>query len=202
MNCNVIQDLMILYADGCCSDESKAIVEEHIKDCAACKKVFEEMTAAPITVEKTNKVSKVKFTQINNWKASVMQSILLFVSFALLIFGVAREAATPSGNTNGLWAVAVIVPVTGFMLSLANWYFVRIYPSRKVFSTCSLLAAIAFILIGYIWVFIHYQEIFFNLLNGSVQSVTLLVIGFVLCAVLFILSKLFSHQYAKLLGKE
>ena len=200
MNCNVIQDLMILYTDGCCSDESRAIVEEHIKGCSTCKKAFEEMTFAPLMTEQKTK-AKV-FSHINSWKASVLQSILLFVSFALLVFGVSCEAATPSGAANGLWAIAVIIPITGFLLSLANWYFIKVYPNRKTFSTCSLIATVAFIALGYIWAVIRYQGIFANLFNGSVLSVTLLIVGCVLCAVLLIASKLFSDQFAKLLGKE
>ncbi len=200
MNCSVIQDLMILYADGCCSEESKAIVEEHIKSCDKCKKAFEEMNAVEAVVLEKPKAKA--FTKIKSWKASVMQSVLLFVSFALIVFGVAREAATPSGNTNGLWAVAVIVPTTGFLLSLANWYFVRVYPSRKTFSNCSLLATVAFIVIGYIWAVLHYRNVSADLFNGSAFSVTMLIVGCIMCFVFFIVSKLFSNQYAKLLGKE
>lgn len=201
MNCNVIQDLMILYTDGCCSDESKAMVEEHIKGCKSCQDAFEEMSA-PLVSEKQAKASKATFTPINSWKASVLQSVLLFVSFALIIFGVAREAGTPSGATNGLWAMAVIIPATGFLLSLANWYFVRVYPGRKVFSTCSLLAAAAFMLIGFAWSALHYRGAWANFFNGSALSVALLIAGCVLCAALLIGSKLLSDRYAKLLGKE
>lgn len=200
MNCSVIQDLMILYADGCCSEESKTIVEEHIKSCDKCKKAFEEMNTVEAVVLEKPKAKA--FAKIKSWKASVMQSVLLFVSFALLVFGVAREAATPSGNTNGLWAVAVIIPTTGFLLSLANWYFVRVYPSRKVLSNCSLIATIAFTGIGYVWAVLHYQGIFTDLFNGSAFSVTMLIVGCIMCFVFFIVSKLFSNQYAKLLGKE
>lgn len=200
MNCNVIQDLMVLYADDCCSEESKAIVEEHIKSCDKCKKTLEEITSAPLMTEQKTKAKA--FSKINGWKASVLQSVLLFVSFALIIFGVSREAATPSGNANGLWAVAVIVPATGFMMSLANWYFVRAYPSRKSFSNCSLLATVAFMVIGYIWAVLHYRNVSADLFNGSAFSVTMLIVGCIMCFVFFIVSKLFSNQYAKLLGKE
>lgn len=201
MNCNVIQDLMILYTDNCCSDESRSIVEEHIKSCFTCQKAFKEM-AAPLFTEKQTKTIKQKYTHISSWKASVMQSILLFASFALIIFGVAREAATPSGNTNGLWAIAVIVPATGFMMSLANWYFIRVYRNRKTFSICSFIAAISFILIGYIWAFIHYQGITANMFSGSILSVILPIVGCVLSIALCAISKILSNQYAKLLGKE
>lgn len=201
MNCNAIQDLMILYTDNCCSDESRAIVEEHIKGCTACKKALEEMSA-PLMTKKQTKDLKPRFTKINSWKASVLQSVLLFVSFALIVFGVAREAATSSGDTNGLWAIAVIVPATGFMMSLANWYFIRVYRNRKTFSTCSLIASIAFILIGFIWAFIHYRGITTCFFNGSVLSAVLPVVGCVLSIALCVVSIILSNQYAKFLGKE
>ena len=44
----------------------------------------------------------------------------------MAVFG-RKKAATPEGAANGLWAFAVIVPVTGFLLSLVNWYFIRVY---------------------------------------------------------------------------
>ena len=200
MNCNVIQDLMVLYADDCCSEESKAIVEEHIKSCDKCKKAFEEMNAVEAVVLEKPKAKA--FTKIKSWKASVMQSVLLFVSFTLLVFGVAREAATPSGNTNGLWAVAVIIPTTGFLLSLANWYFVRVYPSRKTFSNCSLLATVAFIVIGYIWAVLHYRNVSADMFNGSVMSTGLFITGIVLSITFCVISKFLSDRYARMIGKE
>lgn len=201
MNCDVIQDLMLLYTDECCSDESRTLVEEHLKGCEVCRKALAEMNAeAPVTKETGAK--KAAFPRINSWKASLLQSVLLYVSFALLVFGVAREAASPEGVTNGLWVLALIVPVTGFLLSLANWYFIRLYPSRKVFSVCSLFATAAFILLGYVWAIFHYRSTLLHLFNGSALSTGLLILGCVLVVALCVASKLFSDRYALLLGKE
>lgn len=36
-NCKVVEDLMPLYIDEVCSDESKQIVEEHLKKCLECR---------------------------------------------------------------------------------------------------------------------------------------------------------------------
>ena len=38
-NCEVIQDLLPLYTDGICSNASAQMVEEHLKECAACEKL-------------------------------------------------------------------------------------------------------------------------------------------------------------------
>lgn len=42
--CDVIKDLIILYEDDSCSEESKKIVEEHIRGCSGCQEFYEEAT--------------------------------------------------------------------------------------------------------------------------------------------------------------
>ena len=79
MNCNVVKDLIPLYIDGCCSEESKKIIEEHIKTCNSCKTLLEEMNT-PQNVA-TELQTPLKLRKINDWKASVLQSVLLFISF-------------------------------------------------------------------------------------------------------------------------
>ena len=143
MNCNIVKDLIPLYIDGCCSEESEKIVKEHIRDCDDCKKLLEDMKSPSdiVTVSESPKT----FSKLNDWKASVLQSVLLFLSFALITVGVALEARTPSGIGNGFWALNLVIPATGFMLSLANWYFIRVYKSRKCFSNYSSLTQIEFL---------------------------------------------------------
>ena len=36
LNCNVIRDLLPLYADQICSDESRELVKEHLAECGDC----------------------------------------------------------------------------------------------------------------------------------------------------------------------
>ncbi len=36
-DCDVIRDLLPLYADGACSEKSGAMVEEHLRECPACR---------------------------------------------------------------------------------------------------------------------------------------------------------------------
>lgn len=42
-NCKVISDLLPLYLDEACSDESKKIVEEHLKECEKCRLLAQDM---------------------------------------------------------------------------------------------------------------------------------------------------------------
>lgn len=209
MNCNIVKDLIPLYIDGCCSEESEKIVEEHIRDCDDCKRLLEDMKSFSdvITVSESPKT----FSKLNDWKASVLQSILLFFSFALITIGVALEARTGSGLMNGFWAFNLVIPATGFMLSLANWYFIRIYKSRKSFSFFSLIATLGITLCAYIWSGFHYElnllELFsecnFVELLDVMQGILFLNgFGIVLTILLCVLSKTLSNQYAKMLGKE
>ena len=74
MNCNIVKDLIPLYIDGCCSEESKKIVKEHIESCDACKTILADMNA-PTDVTVISAAPKT-FNKLNDWKASVLQSVL------------------------------------------------------------------------------------------------------------------------------
>jgi len=42
--CEIVQDLLPLYAENLCSEDSRAYVEEHLKTCAECRVMHEAMT--------------------------------------------------------------------------------------------------------------------------------------------------------------
>lgn len=196
MNCNIITDLLPLYIDGCCSDESVREIESHLNHCENCKKVFDNMNTVTETVEKTSAKPK-KINRLGEWKASMLQSVLMFISFGVITVGVAMEADTPSGLLNGFWAFSLVVPATAFMLSLANWYFVRLYKNKSVFSTVSCIVTLAVTVIGYLWSLNHYDGTFtVDWLLGYAR------VGAVLSVLFCIFSKMLSYRYAKMLGKE
>lgn len=208
MNCNIIKDLIPLYIDGCCSEESKKTVEEHIENCNECKQLLKDMDT-PSDVITISAPSK-KFAKLGEWKASILQSVLLFLSFGIITIGVALEAYN-HGFLNGYWAFNIVIPATGFMLSLVNWYFVRLYKNRKTFSNCSLFATIGATLISLVYSCIHYEVDLFDLFGaidfaGFLETLYALwylgTIGILLTTIFCALSKLLSNQYAKMLGKE
>lgn len=41
MNCNIIKDLIPLYSEGLCSEESENQIKEHIRDCEKCRMLYE-----------------------------------------------------------------------------------------------------------------------------------------------------------------
>ena len=63
-NCGIIDDLLPLYADGACSEESKAAIEAHLASCEACQKKLERMrsdTVASETSKPAGEVTVVKY---------------------------------------------------------------------------------------------------------------------------------------------
>lgn len=44
--CGLIQDLLPLYIDGICSEESKKVIEEHLSNCSECKQFLKTMQEA------------------------------------------------------------------------------------------------------------------------------------------------------------
>ncbi len=47
MNCKIIQDLLPLYCDRVCSEESAQLVEEHLADCGDCTALLAELRKGP-----------------------------------------------------------------------------------------------------------------------------------------------------------
>lgn len=43
ISCKVIEDLLPLYLDGLLSDETRLLVDEHIKTCDKCRKLYDDM---------------------------------------------------------------------------------------------------------------------------------------------------------------
>ena len=43
ISCNIIEDLLPLYVDDMVSEDSRQLVEEHLKECPSCRKMQEEM---------------------------------------------------------------------------------------------------------------------------------------------------------------
>lgn len=58
-NCDMIKDLLPLYADDVCSDESRKAVEEHIKECEDCRSELEKLRKnVPVSPQKDAEVLK------------------------------------------------------------------------------------------------------------------------------------------------
>ncbi len=89
ITCDLIRDLLPLYRDGVCSDESKELVNEHLKSCESCKEELRFMDAplenTHIAVE-DEKVIKASSTA---WKKRKNRSFIIGCVAALLVVALA-----------------------------------------------------------------------------------------------------------------
>lgn len=52
LDCDIIRDLLPSYVDEVCSERSRAVVEEHVGECAACRSLLERQRMTDFSAEK------------------------------------------------------------------------------------------------------------------------------------------------------
>lgn len=65
-NCGIIDDLLPLYLDGACSEESKAAIESHLMSCDMCRDKLARMKAdnvIPEVIKSDSEITMVKYAQ-------------------------------------------------------------------------------------------------------------------------------------------
>ena len=103
--CDVIKDLLPLYYDGVCAENSKKIIEEHIAECDSCKIVLEKikdnMLDSSIKAERENVVGHHK-------KAIKRKSFFWGISISVAILTlVLLSDALYSGDE---WLSVMVIP--------------------------------------------------------------------------------------------
>lgn len=91
LSCKVTQDLLPLYHDGVCSDESRALVEEHLAQCADCKDVLKSLKDDLVLEEETEAAKPLLSIQMT-WNKEKRKTLLKAVAVALVICIVACGA--------------------------------------------------------------------------------------------------------------
>lgn len=82
--CNIICDILPLYAENMVSGDTADFVEEHLKDCDACRKVYENTKEIQPEREVTDAAPLLKLSR--KMKIKKIQTIILTVVFALTLF--------------------------------------------------------------------------------------------------------------------
>lgn len=95
-SCNIIKDLLILYEDGACSEDSRKVVEEHLNDCAACSQYFRKIQCTDEVIEEELKEELTKDNQAvkkglkkirRRWMLSLAAVLLLIPIIGIGIMG-------------------------------------------------------------------------------------------------------------------
>lgn len=108
MNCNIIKDLMVLYASGECSDDSKAAILEHVQQCPGCREIWETMETDALEdayeVEKETEFQQVtkEIRKRNAWHTTKTALIVgaCILAFCLVgtIYVIRNDPATKASN--------------------------------------------------------------------------------------------------------
>ena len=79
ITCKVIEDLLPLYADEICSDDSRTIVEHHVAECNECREKLETMS-----IKLVGEIGE-KYTVKNPFKKVRLRFVLITFFICLLI---------------------------------------------------------------------------------------------------------------------
>jgi len=82
--CNIIRDLLPLYAENMVSSDTAAFVEEHLKKCEACKKEYEGIKEPQPTQKISDAAPVLKLSR--KMKAKRIQTIALTAIFVIALF--------------------------------------------------------------------------------------------------------------------
>ena len=81
LSCEIIRDLLPLYAEELASTDSKAAVREHLEDCESCRISYEEMKKSPVIVpEKPGLVT----VRREIWKQRILTALCAVLVFGML----------------------------------------------------------------------------------------------------------------------
>ena len=91
--CGIIQDLLPLYVDGVCSEDSKKLIEDHVKTCDLCHAAQEKMTEKVCETSLQNETKTVMFWYrrkvygVIAWVLGIALAVFSFLfSFPVLLF--------------------------------------------------------------------------------------------------------------------
>ena len=87
ISCEVVKDLLPLYKDGVCSEESKGLVEEHLSNCEECRKLLDDMNIElDIDYQKSNLEEGIDLENLSKkWNRKIILSMLKGAAVTVII---------------------------------------------------------------------------------------------------------------------
>ena len=90
VTCSIVEDLLPLYMDGCCSKDSQQAVVEHMKTCEKCRETYRHLqcelpTIANETTDmRSEEIARSLSKRIKKRKAAAAVFAVIFFMFAML----------------------------------------------------------------------------------------------------------------------
>ncbi len=98
IHCDVIRDLLPLYADEACSDESRRMVDEHLRECPECEKMLYRLRENEIETNLQNEKSEVlefgarKFKKLSAKVGGTVSGVFMIPILVCLIVNIGTGA--------------------------------------------------------------------------------------------------------------
>ena len=94
IDCEVIRDILPLYADDACSEKSRQMVDEHLEECSACRKQLERIRKTEIDDSLRNEKTSVirygetRFRRRSAAVGSAMSGLFMIPILAYLVINI------------------------------------------------------------------------------------------------------------------
>lgn len=151
LNCNVIKDLLPLYVDQICSEESRGLVEEHLTGCRDCSALLRQMQSEEVensleaeTVDVLHRQAKF-FKRKSAVIGAAIAGVFMIPVLVCLIVNLATGAALD-------WFFIVLASLlTAASLSIVP----LMMPEHKLLWTLATFTASLLLLFGVICIYTH-----------------------------------------------
>lgn len=187
INCNIIRDLLPLYADRICSDESKALVDEHLAECRNCSALLNQMLDTEIETDLKAEAENVLHHQADFFKrksaivGTAIAGIFMIPVLVCLIVNLAVGAALD-------WFFIVL---TSLIVAASLIVVPLIVPENRLLWMLGTFTASLLLLFGVICIYTHGN--WFFLVSSSV------LFGFSIC---FLPFAVYTRPLRMLIGNQ
>lgn len=177
IDCNVIRDLLPLYADNVCSEESRRLVNEHLPQCAECVAVLEQLRTSEIEAGLKDEKDEVIRYQAKRFR---------------------RRSATVGSVVSGIFMVPILVCLIVNLVSGSglDWFFIVLaglavaasliivpltVPENKLLWTFCAFCASLMVLLG-VCALVTHGSWFFTAASAALFGLSVVFLPFVLRA--------------------
>ena len=139
--CEIVRDLLPLYVDDACSEASREIIDEHLKDCAGCAEYLEAIRASEAEGELKDEMAQVIRHQARRFKrrsaaAGSVVSSLFMVPIALCLI------VTSGLTLSWVWVVAAGMLVAASVILVP----IMAKESKLFWTLCAFTASLVILL--------------------------------------------------------
>ena len=158
LNCNIIKDLMPSYMDNLCSDESRAMVDEHFVECEDCKKIYEQSL---LELLHTNAISTKDIDYLKKIKKGVLQRNAIVLTIIGILYFMELYINFTSLSSN-LFNYFIFTPLTcGLLFFILPDFAENKVPTKKKYTLLGIEVAVMIVsfllLFGCGWMMKHYR---------------------------------------------